>query len=365
MATVLICGLGAFGGWALEFLARDPAVDRIVVMDVTVPDGPSRASLAEIGAVFQGSLVHCEQITGDIMNVEATAAILDDVDPDVVLSTVTLRSPRSLMAADIDPETRALLQRATFGMWLPNHLLPVTRLTQAALEAGVSAPIVNTAFPDVVNRAIWRHLGRGPVAGAGNGEVAAATLEHYLARHHGVPIDDIRVALVASHAFFTHGPQVPYWARAWVNDLDVTDSMDVDAIVTTYPEPIDWRQVSTFSIFAATAAKNVTGLLSSTPRYTHVAAPNGLPGSYPVMVSSAGIELALPAEITLEEAVAVAEAGNAHDGIERIEDDGTVVFTSTTSSAMHELGYDGARVRFDELDERVEALNRLFAEITN
>lgn len=364
MTTVLICGLGELGGWALEFLARSPGVDRVVTMRRSLPDGPNQASLAEIGAVFQGSLVHCEHVTGDVTDVEATARLLRDIDPDVVLTAATLRSPRGLMHADIAPDVRAVLRRATFGMWLPSHLLPVTRLTEAALEAGTEAPIVNIAFPDVVNPAVWKHLGHGPLAGAGNGEVSAAMLDHYLATTHGVPLADVRVALVASHAFFTHGPEVPHWARAWVRGEDVTDTIDVGEILTTYPEPIDWRRTSTFSIFAASAVKNVLGLLSSEPSYAHVTAPNGLPGSYPVTVSSDGIELALPASITVDEAVAVAEAGNVHDGIARIEDDGTVVYTDETTSAMAELGYDGARVRIDELDDRVAELNRLFTRIT-
>lgn len=364
MATVVICGLGELGGWALEFLARSPRVDRIVTMRRSARPGPSRASLASIGAVFQDNFVRCEHVVGDITDVASTAEFLRELDPDVILTTATSRSPRALMAADVDPDVRAVLRRATFGMWLPWHLLPTTRLTEAVMEAGVDAPVVNIAFPDVVNPAIWKRLGHGPIAGAGNGEVSAAALSHYLASNWQVPLADVRVALVGSHAFFTHGPGVPHIARAWVRGEDVTDSIDVGAIFRSYPEHIDWTKTATFSIFAASAIKNVLGLLSTDPLYIHVAAPNGLPGSYPVYVSAEGIELALPPEITVQQALAVNTAGNSYDGIERIEEDGTVTFTSQTTDAMKELGYDGAHVRFDELEERVEELDRLFARIT-
>ena len=37
----------------------------------------------------------------------------------------------------------------------------------------------------------------------------------------------------------------------------------------------------------------------------------------------------------------------------------------TTVAAMAELGYDGARVRFDELEDRVHELSALFTRITH
>lgn len=363
MATVLVCGLGDLGGWALEFLARSSAVDRIVTVRRSAQSGPSRASLAAIGAVFQDRIVECEHLTGDLTDVAWTAELLRDIEPDVILSTATARSPRSLMSANVDPDIRAILRRATFGMWLPSHLLPATRLIEATLEAGVNAPVVNVAFPDVVNPAVWKRLAYGPIAGAGNGEVSAAMLQHFVASRQRVPASDVRVALVASHAFFTHGPEVPYWARVWIRGEDVTSSFAIESILETHPEPIDWRATSTFSVFAASAVKNVLGLLTTQQKYVHVTAPNGLPGSYPAWVSSTGIELALPDELTFDRAVDITTAGNRFDGIEEIADDGAVSFTPETAAAMAELGYDGLKVQFDELEDRVEQLDRLFARI--
>ena len=320
--------------------------------------------MASIGAVFQGRKVGCEHVQGDITDVGSTARLIRDVDPDVIFSAATSRSPRGLAQADLDPETRSILTRATFGMWLPAHLLPTTRLVEAIMEAGAGAPLVTAAFPDVVNPAIWKRFGRGPVAGSGNGEVSAAILHHYVAAHREVDLTDVRVAVVGSHAFFVHGAEVPHWIRAWVGDDDITGTFDAAKVLSEYPERMDWRRASTFSVFAASAAKNIYGLLSPEPIYTHITAPMGLPGSYPVHVSDEGVALALPAEITFDEALSVTVAGNAHDGIARIEDDGTVVFTDDTVAAMKQLGYDGARVRFDELEDRVEALEALFTRIT-
>ena len=362
MATVLVCGVGGLGGWALELLVRSPGIDRVVTMSRS--EGSTVASLASLGAVFQSRLVQCDHVVGDVTDVDRTARVLEEVSPDVIVSSVTMRSPRALMAFDIDPDVRTILRRATFGMWLPWHLLPVTRLTEAAIAAGSTAPIVNAAFPDVVNPALWKRYGYGPRTGAGNGEVVAVKLKHHVASAWGVALSDVDLAVVGSHAFFMDGTEVPHWVRVWVRGEDVTASIDVGAVVTAHPQPIDWRATSTFSIFAASAVKNALGLLSSEPWLTHVTAPNGLPGSYPARISTEGVELALPSGLEEAEAVRIAEAGNAHDGIEAIESDGSVVFTPATTAAMDELGYDGARVRFDELEERIGQLDDLFARIT-
>ena len=125
----------------------------------------------------------------------ALSALIRKVDPDIIFSAATSRSPRSVAGAEISPDVRSALQRATFGMWLPAHLLPTTRLVEAAHDADCAAPIVTSAFPDVVNPAIWRHHGFGPAAGSGNGEVSAAMLQHYLASTHAVPLSDVEVAV--------------------------------------------------------------------------------------------------------------------------------------------------------------------------
>ena len=364
MATVLICGLGDLGGWALEFLVRSPGIHRVVTVRRTPPTGPSRAALASIGGVFQDRHVLCDHRVGDITDVDATAHLIAEVEPDIIFSAATSRSPRGLASAEVDPDTRAVLRRATFGMWLPAHLLPTARLVEAALSAGSEAPIVTAAFPDVVNPAVWKRYGRGPAAGSGNGEVSAAMLEHYLAQRYRVGLDEVKVAVVASHAFFVHGHEVPHHIRAWVDGTDVTGDIDPGRVLAEYPEPIDWRRASTFSVFAASAVKNILNLLGTDLRYAHATAPAGMPGCYPVMMSIDGISLALPPDLTEEEAVAITTAGNAHDGIQDIEDDGTVVFSGQTVAAMAELGYDGARVRFDELEDRVRALNDLYQRIT-
>jgi hypothetical protein len=94
-----------------------------------------------------------------------------------------------------------------------------------------------------------------------------------------------------------------------------------------------------------------TGLL------THAPGPQGLPGGYPVRLNASGAEVVLPAGVTMEQALTYAEAGQRRDGIERIEQDGTVVFTDEATQIMRDvLDYELTSLKFDECDEQAAEL---------
>ena len=87
--------------------------------------------------------------------------------------------------------------------------------------------------------------------------------------------------------------------------------------------------------------------------------PNGLPGGYPVRISAKGAEVVLPKELTIERAIRINEDGIKFAGIEKIMDDGTVVYPDRTYDVMKELGYNCAQLQFDELESRGEELKVL------
>ncbi len=366
MSTVLLTGVGGLGGWALEFLARAPGVDRIVTIKRSPWSGPSRVSLARLGAMFQGHAKRFEHHMLDLADADASARLLASLKPDAILHSATVQSPRRFMNADIDDGLRAEVRAATFSLWLPWHLMPATQLVRAVERAGIETFIVNTAFPDVVNAAIRARFGHGPVAGAGNVEVSAAAVAGYTMEVSGAADEDIVVRLVGSHALMAYGASlVPHRFQLIVRGEDVTADYDLGAILASWPEAIAWNQTDCFSLFAASAVKNVMALLGSTQVRTHVSGPTGLPGGYPAKVSAGRIELDLPAGVSLEEAVATNEAAARYDAIERIEADGTVVYTGEARAAMESIGYHCEAVTFDELPRRCRLLLDLFGRLTS
>lgn len=364
MSTVVVSGLGVFGGWVVEFLARTPGVDRIVAIDRMPRMAPSRLTMAMIGSVFQGHTKAFDYHQVDLTETDRLARLLAEIAPDAIVHTATLQSPRRFMTATIDEGLRAAVRRATFGMWLPWHLLPATLLTEAVGRAGVDAHVINVAFPDVVNVALWKRFGFGPRAGAGNVEVAAAWVLRYAMEATGAAAEDIEVSLVGSHALLAKGTEVPHHFRLAIGGRDVTADFDLDLILKTWPEPTDWGRADVFSLFAASAVKNAMALVEDSPLDTHVTAPDGLPGGYPARVGNGSIVLRLPDGLDQARAVATNEAAARWDGIERIEADGTVVYTEAARSAMADIGYDCEAVTFDELDADAARLLKFYDDLT-
>ena len=361
MSSVLLAGVGDLGGWALEFLARTPEVDRIVTIKRSPWPGASRVSLARLGAFFQGHAKQFEHHTLDLADEDATARFLALLRPDVVLHSATVQSPRKFMNADIDDGLRAEIRAATFSLWLPWHLMPATQLVRATERAGIETLIVNAAFPDVVNAAIWARFGHGPVAGAGNVEVSAAAVLGHAMEVTGEPAHAVDVRLVGSHALMAYGASaVPHHFQLTVRGKDVTADYDLATILASWPEPIVWGRTDWFSLFAASAVKNVIALIGSEPAKTHVSGPMGLPGGYPAKVAGGRIELDLPDGVSTAEAVATNEAAARFDAIDRIEADGTVVYTGEARAAMESLGYRCEAVTFDELPRRCRILLELY-----
>ena len=364
MSTVLLSGVGALGSWALELLARSSGVDRIITVDRIQWTGPSRTNLAMIGAVFQGHTKAWEHHQVDLADTGSLARLLAETRPDAILHSATMQSPRRLMQATIDPGVRATLRQATFGMWLPWHLLPAARLVKAIEAAGIETAVVNVSFPDVVNVILRNRFGHGPLAGAGNVEVLVAQAVRYLVEVAELDPRDFVVSLVGSHALLGRGPDVPHYLHVAVDGRDVTNEYDL-ATMTSWPEPIDWSKVDVFSLFAASAVKNVLALLGEDTVRTHVSGANGLPGGYPVRISGGRIELDLPSGLSDDEAIAINDQAARFDGIAAIESDGTVVYTSEASDAMAELGLKEQAFGFGELEDRAARLSQLFEQLVN
>lgn len=364
MTKVLVFGLGGIGAAALDLIARSPEIDAIVTSQRDKEKGEHLTHIVAVGATFQGHQKHFEFQRSDVLDVDSTARLVAQVKPDVILTSVTLQSPRVLMLADVDPNVRARLREATFSIWLPWHALPVARLMEAIAKAQVRSHVVNIAFPDVVNPMIWRGLGSGPTLGAGNVEMIAASLQRRIAEDLSLPLNEIEITIITSHAFLAQQARrtLPSFIRIRVRGEDQTAHWNIYDVLDE-PDMVAWARTSVFAGFAASAAKNVAALCSTVPRRTTVTAPNGLPGGYPARVSREGVQLDLPNDISVDEAIRINEAGNRFDGIEEIRADGTVVYTAKTREIMREFGYACDPVGLDELESRANDLKAFFARV--
>lgn len=359
---MLVVGPGDLGHRVVDALARAPGVERLVVGGREPGRVAGVAGQAALVARLAGGPRHVEGVHLDLDDVDATAGVLRRLDPTVVVHAASRHTWWRV------PEHVGAVPYAT---WLPLHV-PLTRaLMEARAAAGVAAPVVALAFPDAVGPVLAGH-GMAPELGAGNVAEIAAKLEVLAAAVHGVAQEAVDVRLVAHHATEREafsafsslgrapGPQGPAPLHASIHvDGERLDAQQIRELFTA-PYPLgDGRE--THALTAAATVRTVLALLSETPERVHVPAPAGLPGGYPVTASRAGVELDLPAGLSHDDACAINAVAARWDGIEHIDDRGTVTFTPAAADAFARLV--GVRVDALTLDEHAAVAAELHARL--
>ncbi|WP_157507587.1 hypothetical protein [Ktedonobacter racemifer] len=92
---------------------------------------------------------------------------------------------------------------------------------------------------------------------------------------------------------------------------------------------------------AASAMAVFQGIVRDSHEMMHAPGPCGLPGGYPIYAHAQGIDVALPHQVSMHHALKINQAGLYLDGIEDIEEDGTIVFTDEAMMFYRDiLGYE-------------------------
>lgn len=146
--------------------------------------------------------------------------------------------------------------------------------------------------------------------------------------------------------------RVPWTLMVAASGRDVTADLDTPALLKDVPDVARLPQgVAATPLVAASACRVILGLLDEALMRTHAPGPLGHPGGYPVVISRGGVRLALPPDLPLEGAVAINEAGQRAEGAERVEPDGTVVFTETAYTLMKEVvGFECRQLAIPDVD---------------
>ena len=376
-ASVLQIGLGHLGGPILDRLAVSAAIDRVVALSRDIDRGEARCNLSRLSGAAVGATVNIEHRRADISDPQQVADIVSDVSPDLVLHAA---SKQTWWLLDRFPPEAGALAAVGFGAWLPLHLVLAVRVMEGLAAAGYDGVVVNAAYPDVINVVLSR-LGMAPTVGVGNVDELVTKVRMVVARDLSVGPHDIDVFLVAHHALqraafrpaesAPRGPArgddrcvegvPPYFLRVGQRGRDLTEQVDADGALfgrCPLPDGPGWGQFT-----AASAAGLVGALLSERSWRMHAPGPSGLPGGYPVDAGKGKVSVPSIPDLSFDEAVSINERSHRFDGIERIEEDGSVVFTESTATAMHDiLGYECKTLRPAEAGERAAALARRFDE---
>jgi hypothetical protein len=329
MATVLIIGAGDLGERLTSALALSPGVDRVVLA------GRSSATVGAIaGTVSIAAGARVAPAVLDASRQDDVAELLAAVAPDLVVQCASMRSPWALAGRD-DPAARRILG-AGFALRLPYQLPIVSSVMRAVRDAGYAGPVANLSYPDVTGP-VLRAEGLAPTVGLGNAGMLLLRARAALrAAGDGAELPLIR--LLGHHAQLPGaiGAAEPADADDRCRVYRGEDGTRDDGLAYRGPALAMGMRLNT--ITAAAALPVLEALLPDAPplRWS-TPAPGGRHGGYPVRIAGSRVELDLPPGVSEDDAIAYNARVGRGDGIERIDEDGTVHFTEGCRVAVADL----------------------------
>jgi hypothetical protein len=364
----MLVGLGDLGFHILQFLARTPGVSKVVVADVDEVNGILKVNNAIEGAASQGFYPDIRFLKIDLLDVDATAEALKEVNPEVLCNTATLQTWWVMYQLPEDVSKKIL--EAGLGPWIPIHLTLTYKLMRAVKKSGIDTHVISTPFPDAVNPILGK-VGLAPTVGGGNIAIQIPRIKKIVSEKLNVSMRNVSVFMIGHHAMTISKMRCPFWVKILVGDKNISDQFPLDKLrelllpYQAYPRTSAydkrWTGPPPQQHVASCMVRNLLAIYFDTGELLHAPGPAGLPGGYPVRLSVKGAEVVLPEQLTLEEAIRINEEAQKWDGIEKIKDDGTVVFTEKSTNIMRKmLGYDCEELKLEENEERSKELRSLF-----
>jgi len=365
---VLIIGLGGVGRNCLEFLVREPSVSSIVGADIREKYGQSVVNIASAGAVHMGYYPEAKFVGMNLLyDVDKNAEIIRKINPRIILnctSMLTWWAPAALLPSET---IRPLEDIADLGPFLPLHLRLTYHLMQAVDKSGIKPLVVNGSYGDAVGPALER-IGLVPTVGMGNVDSEVAFMRMIVAREEGLKARDIRIYYVGHHfnsAWMERGGEPvnppPFYLKIIADYRDVTQRYDLLKLQKEAGEM--WGGDHGDTLTASSQCKHALAMLNDERILTCAVSPDGLVGAYPVWLGADGPKLALPDDISLDEAIKINLGGQLRDGIEEIRQDGTIVFPDEVVTVVKDIfGFECKSFHVTEVDEVAAEQKRKFDE---
>ncbi len=367
VGKVMLIGIGELGYHILQNLAHTPNIGKIVAADYS-PDAEGKVNLVIYTAALRGLYPEIEFRRVDLNDINGTAEILREERPDVICNATVLQS---WWAYHLLPEEIVMkLNSAGLGPQLPFHLTLTYKLMRAVKQSGIETRVINCSYSDVVDPVLAK-VGLAPVCGGGNVDTYAQVIKQFVSKELRVPMRNITVYIYGHHGLLSSFFNAPFLARIYAYHKDITDQYPPDKI-RKMVQPFAkadmgaWASVPPQEDIAASFTRNLLAVYNNTYEFCHAHGPAGLPGGYPVRLSyEKGAEVLLPEGVTLDEAIKVnEESGRIGDGIDRIKDDGTIVFTEKAVNVYREiLGYECEELKIEESEDRARELRMLFKKL--
>ncbi|MBL8698642.1 MAG: hypothetical protein JNK67_09735 [Alphaproteobacteria bacterium] len=280
-------------------------------------------------AVLFGRPVRVVERAIDLMDADATAALLDAARPAVVVQGASAQSA-SVIARQGDAWSR-LVAEGGLSTTAVFQALMSTRVARAVAAVSPTTRLINCCFPDVVNGMI---AGAGAPVLCGLGNIAI--LSNAFAGEAGL-------ATPGAVRVLAHYQTLAAWRRppaarsgpaprVWLEDREVDDAFARFAPVQLTPEPA-------IEISGASGVPLALAIAARQDWRGHVPGPHGLPGGYPVRLGGGELSLDLPSGVAREEAVAWNARFEQENGLV-VTPGGAVRYTGRLEAALRRVSPD-------------------------
>jgi hypothetical protein len=351
--AIMIVGVGNLAVNLLSMLLSNPATSNVILAGRDIDQLKRRANLARFAAFNLGVASAPRLVELDLWNKDRTAEVLANLKPDIIFMAASLQSWRVI--TQLPKEVFEALDEAQFGPWLPMHLALNYNRMQSVRASGITTKVVNAAFPDAVGPVLAK-VGLAPYIGIGNVANIVPALTFSAAMLLNVPTQDVELRLTTQHYFshyvprFGHAGNGRYHLSVKSRGQHVSDIGGVDGQLLT----------------AASAARIVNAMVQDTPVLAHAPAPMGLPGGYPVKISSKEVLVDLDGQISMDEAILINNDCQRADGIDAISDDGTVTFSAREMAVMRKMiGYHCSKMKLADVSMHAEELGAKYRQFSH
>lgn len=359
-------GAGLVGSYAVEYLARIPGIDKIIIADKNEELGHTVMNNALIGASLHNFYPDIKFVKLDLYDEKQTADLIKEIQPRVILHSGTLLSSFYYIPLIKKKIKEIGIHSHLAGHTLAKDLVLIHKLMKAVRSSGVETGVVNLSFPDDTNPVLAK-VSLSPTVGAGTIDLTVQGVKKAVAGRFNIPMNNISITMVAHHALRVNPPGiVPYYLRIRLLDKDISNKFDLNELIAESNRITGIGARNNAPMTAASAVKNVIRFLNDIGELSHAPGVGDMPGGVPVRITSKGAEMILPEDLTLEEARRINEEGMKMDGIERVENDGTVIFTEQAIRLLREiLHLNWERMKLSEAGEMARELISAYKKLEN
>jgi hypothetical protein len=316
---------------------------------------------ARLLQISSGREVSAARVDGQ--DVEALKALLASFEPELILQCATLLSPFALRSVQSGAAQAVL--KGGFALQLAAQLPVVRTLMHALHELGMKCPVINCSYPDVTHPILAADHptdedlsvgipaeGLAPTVGIGNVAIMAMWYQRNLAG-----ANDATLQVVGQHAQLGAVLEGKFGPRETPAPLVYLNGRRLAPEVLLFDTELK-AGAAMNHLAAATIAPILRGFTEREGVVeTHAPGVFGLPGGYPVCFVAGAPELRLPDGLTLDEAVSFNKLAAKGEGIERIDEDGTVFYTEHARQSVAEFCPELAEpLRLKDVESRFRIL---------